>query len=385
VTGNLIRIIPAAGKGAVKVAISEEDWKKAAGNAGQDQEDTLRIQVNASAGLSDIVLELPAGAWLWSEQKGIKRLSVESGIATLIIPLNVVGHLNASDPLTLSITKADRSGLSGSLSAKLKDNSVYEFGLTVNGESVNAFTQGSFVKIGIPYSPLADEPVYELVAAALKEKGSMEVIRNSRYNSTTGMLEFAVVHFSKYAVILNVSGYSDMDGYAWAKDSVAALSAREIVGGIGGDAYAPGRAVTRAEFLKMLLEAYDQVEKGLTPSFSDVTAGQWYADAVATAESLGIVNGYEDGTFGADRSITREEMAVMALRMMKAAGIQAEKKLEAVHYSDYAQISGYAAEAVNIMTEAGFIQGQGLGRFAPKAQTTRAEAAVVVARMMGWI
>lgn len=385
VTGNLIRILPPAGNRMVQVAIREEDWKKATSNAVQNQEDTLRIQVGASAGLSVIVLELPAGAWLSSEQKGIKMLSVESGLASLKIPLRAVGNLNASDQLTLSITKADRSGLSGTQSAMLKDNPVCEFGLTVNGKDMNTFTKGSSVKIAIPYSPQADESVYGLVAADLNKKESVEVIRNSRYNSTTGMLEFAVMEFSKYAVFSNGTVFSDMDSYAWAKDSVTALSAREIVEGTGGEAYTPGREVTRAEFLKMLLEAFGQVQTGLTPSFTDVVAGQWYADAVATAVSLGIVTGYEDGSFGADRSITREELAVMTLRMMKAAGMEAEKKFETVHYSDKPQISGYAAEAVSIMTEAGFIQGQGAGRFAPKARTTRAEAAVVVARMMGWI
>ncbi|MNC52167.1 Endo-1,4-beta-xylanase A precursor [compost metagenome] len=100
---------------------------------------------------------------------------------------------------------------------------------------------------------------------------------------------------------------------------------------------------------------------------------------------MGIVNGYEGGTFGASLSITREEMAVMTVRIMKAAGMEPHKEREVVNFSDAAQISGFALEAVNLMAEAGFIEGQSLGNFAPKSQTTRAEATVLVARILGLI
>ncbi|MNV84818.1 Endo-1,4-beta-xylanase A precursor [compost metagenome] len=149
--------------------------------------------------------------------------------------------------------------------------------------------------------------------------------------------------------------------------------------------YAPGRAVSRTEFLKLMMEAFDLVQTGRTSSFTDVKAGQWYADAVSSAQALGIGTGYEDGTFGASRSITREEMAVMAVRIMKAAGMEPQKVREADLFGDASQISAFATEAVNIMAEAGFIEGQGTGDFAPKSQTTRAEASVLAARILGLI
>ncbi|MNB74293.1 Endo-1,4-beta-xylanase A precursor [compost metagenome] len=385
VDGSRIQVIPVVSNGVAKISLSEENLKEAIGHAVQNRENSLSIQVQSDTGLSTIVLELPTSAWLKSMQVGIKLLTIETGLASLKIPLHAVDNLSDADKLSVSIGKGDRTGLPASLSDRLKDKPVYEFGIFVNGQSVNAFAKGSVVGVKIPYSPQADESIYGLVAASLHDNGSLEVIRNSKYDRTAGTLDFDARHFSKYAVLSNPSAYTDMDAYSWAKDGVAALSARQIVSGVGDGLYAPGRAVSRAEFLKLMMEAFDLLQTGRTSSFTDVKAGQWYADAVSSAQILGIVTGYEDGTFGASRSITREEMAVMAVRIMKAAGMEPPKMREAALFGDASQISAFATEAVNIIAEAGFIEGQGAGDFAPKSQTTRAEASVLAARIMGLI
>ncbi|WP_052429636.1 S-layer homology domain-containing protein [Paenibacillus borealis] len=385
VHGSRIQVIPAANQGAALATLSEESLEEALKQAIQNKEDTLHIQVQPSGELSAITLELPVSSWLKAQREGIRFLSVESGLASLLIPFDAVDSLKDTDRLTVSIGQADRSGWKASLSGLLKNKPVYEFGLSVNGQSVNVFAKGSVVKAEIPYTPQADESVYGLVAASLRDDGGLEVIRNSKYDRTAGRLVFGARHFSKYAVVSVPSGYNDMEPYSWAKDGVTALSAREIVKGTGNNSYAPGRAVSRAEFLKMMMEAFELVQSGHSSSFKDVKAGQWYADAVASAEALGIVTGYGGSTFGTDRSITREEMAVITVRILKAAGEELPKQHEAVKFSDTPLISAFALDAVNLMAEAGFIEGQTSGAFAPKSQATRAEAAVLVARVMGFI
>ncbi|MNC56983.1 Endo-1,4-beta-xylanase A precursor [compost metagenome] len=112
-------------------------------------------------------------------------------------------------------------------------------------------------------------------------------------------------------------------------------------------------------------------------------AGEWYSDAIATAQALGIVNGYEDGSFGLDRAITREEMAVLVKRLLTAAGVDLQKTRGETVFHDASQMAGYAADAVKTLNEAGIMEGQGVAFFAPKSPTLRAEAAVLIARMMG--
>lgn len=385
VHGSRIQVVPAANQGAALITLSAESLEEALKQAIQNKEDTLHIQVQTNAGLSSLVLEFPASAWLKSQREGIRFLSVETGLVSLLIPLDASGNLKETDMLAVSVGQADRSGWQASLSDLLKNKPVYELGLSVNGQSVNVFANGSVVKVIIPYSPQADESVYGLVAASLNDVGSLEVIRNSKYDRTTGRLVFGAKHFSTYGVLPVPSAYKDMEPYTWAKDAITALSAREIVQGAGNNSYAPGRAVSRAEFLKMMMEAFEWVQADQSSSFQDVKSGQWYADAVASAEVLGIVTGYGDGTFGADRSITREEMAVITVRILKAAGEELPKQHDAVNFSDTPLISAFALDAVNLMAEGGFIEGRSSGNFAPKSQATRAEAAVLVARVMGLI
>lgn len=385
VQGSRIQIVPAVNQGAAQVILSKESLEEALKQAIQNREDTLHIQVQANEGLSSIELELPASAWLNSQREGIRYLSVESGLASLVIPLGVFGKLKDNDMLTVSVRPADRSGWQASLSGLLKNKPVYEVRLSVNGQSENVVAKDSVVQVEVPYSPQADESVYGLVAASLSDEGILEVIRNSRYDGTAGGLIFSAKHFGIYAVLSVPSAYKDMEAYPWAEDGVTALSARGIVQGTGDNRYAPGHAVSRAEFLKMMMEAFELVQTGQSSSFQDVKSGQWYADTVASAQALGIVTGDGAGTFGAERSITREEMAVIAVRVLKAAGEELPKNREAVEFSDTPLISAFALDAVHLMAESGFIAGQGSGRFAPKSQATRAEAAVLVARVTGLI
>ena len=55
--------------------------------------------------------------------------------------------------------------------------------------------------------------------------------------------------------------------------------------------------------------------------FSDVVQGEWYYEPIAKALNLGVANGYEDGTFGINENISREDMMVMAYRTLNALGI----------------------------------------------------------------
>lgn len=84
----------------------------------------------------------------------------------------------------------------------------------------------------------------------------------------------------------------------------------------------PDLPIARSEALKMLLSAsrLSTLQLGGTgaTTFSDVPAGSWYEPVVRLGAALGIVQGYDDGTFGPDRAITRAEAALIILRAIKA-------------------------------------------------------------------
>ncbi|HHV99429.1 MAG TPA: hypothetical protein GXX36_07625 [Clostridiaceae bacterium] len=175
--------------------------------------------------------------------------------------------------------------------------------------------------------------------------------------------------------------FSDLESVPWAKESIEALAAKGIVNGPGDGTFRPNNKVTRAEFLKMLLTAFDLVDKDAQGTFSDVKAGMWYYEAVASAEKLGIVKGKGDGSFGVNQHISRQDMAVMVYRTSLILGMNLSVDSGEVLFADKDDISAYALEAVAAMQKNGIIKGVGDNRFSPKSNATRAEAAVIIYRL----
>jgi len=175
--------------------------------------------------------------------------------------------------------------------------------------------------------------------------------------------------------------FSDLESVPWAKEAIEALAAKGVVSGPGDGTFRPGNNVTRAEFIKMLMMAFDLVDKNAVSTFSDVKTGMWYYEAIATAEKLGIVKGKGDGSFGVNEQITRQDMAVMAYRVALILEMNLGTGSGGAQFADKSDISSYALEAVAAMQEKGIINGIGDNRFAPKNNATRAEAAVIIYRL----
>jgi hypothetical protein len=184
-----------------------------------------------------------------------------------------------------------------------------------------------------------------------------------------------------YAAVVNPVAFPDVEGIAWAEDGIAALAARGIAKGVGDDRFAPAREVTRAEFLHMLIQALDLTDEAATSDFADAKEGEWYYASVASAQKLGITSGKSDGVFGVNDSITREEVAVMLDRAARSLEIELGASSGAA-FADRADISAFAIVSVGRANAAGLVDGMGDGTFAPKGATTRAQAAVVIHRLI---
>ena len=113
--------------------------------------------------------------------------------------------------------------------------------------------------------------------------------------------------------------------------------------------------------------------------FSD-TANHWAKDHIKTANYHGLVNGYSDTLFGPNDPVTREQIAVMVVNATKV-----ELFDESTTFTDSAHISVWAKESVAKAAAAGLITGYPDGAFKPKANATRAEAAVILARSIEYI
>lgn len=133
----------------------------------------------------------------------------------------------------------------------------------------------------------------------------------------------------------------------------------------------PNANITRGEvsmiFYRLLADNVRAANSGSRAPYGDVASNAWYADAVATLSRMGILKGYEDGTFKPDAAVTRAEFATIASRFDKlATGTKTFKDVPASHWA-YAAISSAA--------EKGWVSGYEDGTFRPDRAITRAEVA----------
>ena len=113
------------------------------------------------------------------------------------------------------------------------------------------------------------------------------------------------------------SSFTDVKAGAWYNNSVATLEkAGVIVDTAKGGAFRPDEAITRAELAAMLAQFSDaKPVKGV--KFSDVSAEHWAYEAIAIAAKMGWIEGYPDGTFRPDATITRAEMMTLVNRALE--------------------------------------------------------------------
>ena len=142
----------------------------------------------------------------------------------------------------------------------------------------------------------------------------------------------------------------------------------------------PNGNITRAEvttaFYRLLTAARrDAIFTSDKADYTDVAAGQWFNKAAASMSAGGYVMGYPDGTFGANKSITRAEFVAIAARFMAA-------KAGDVTFTDVSADS-WAYKYISTAVAYGWIDGYPDGSFKPNQPITRAEAMKVINTMLG--
>lgn len=154
--------------------------------------------------------------------------------------------------------------------------------------------------------------------------------------------------------------------------------------GYEDDTVRPESNITREEvttiFYRLLTEkSHAKYDTASTDRFPDMEADRWSMTYVATIDKVGIIRGYEDGTFRPGRAITRAEFAALISRLV-AVEAPAADAANTVKYAD--AVGHWAESSINLVTNAGWFIGDDQGNFRPEDQITRAEAVTVINRML---
>lgn len=147
--------------------------------------------------------------------------------------------------------------------------------------------------------------------------------------------------------------------------------------------FSPDADCARGQLVTFLWRAAGKPKAEQAALFSDVGADAYYAEAVRWAAALGIVTGYSDGCFGAGDPITRQQMAVMLYRFARALGMETvQSGADARGFDDFEQVSAYAEEAIAWAANAAILRGAD-NRLMPQAPCTRAQMVTMLNRLLG--
>lgn len=170
--------------------------------------------------------------------------------------------------------------------------------------------------------------------------------------------------------------FADVTAGIWYYDAVEYVYQNGLMAGTGDSTFSPDLPTSRGMIVTILYRMAGSPAAGL-PSFLDVPANQYYANAVAWAAANGVVSGYGDGRFGPNDSITREQMTLILQGFARLQGWDVSSRADLSAYEDAGTISGYALESMRWAKAEGLINGTSSTTLSPAGTTTRAQAAVI--------
>ena len=173
--------------------------------------------------------------------------------------------------------------------------------------------------------------------------------------------------------------FDDVSSGDWYYDAVKYVYDKGMMSGTSAAAFCPDLAADRGMLVTILYRLEDRPATG-TAAFIDVEAGQYYSDAVAWASASGIVNGYDNGRFGPNDQITREQLAAVLYRYASHKGYDTAAAGDLSGFSDAGKVSGYANGAMRWAVGNGLISGMDGGLLAPQGGATRAQTAAILMR-----
>ena len=286
-----------------------------------------------------------------------------------------------------TMTAAQRSALDG-----MRNAAVLEAYFVSDGTRIHDFKGGS-VELSIPYRAEG-----AIRAWFLKEDGTREPV-SARYDKENAQL--ILHHFSHYVIeeldssaaytvcakdnSCPLGAFGDLTAAAWYHDGVHYCLENGLMRGVSGGKFLPDGSTTRAQLVTILWRLEGSPETTGAVRFNDTAGGAWYTEAVRWAAGRGVVKGYDNGRFGPNDAVTREQMAAILYRYAQHKGydVSAGNDTNILSFDDAFAVSEYAIPAMQWACGSGMVRGiaqKGGMALAPRDTTTRAQTATLLTR-----
>lgn len=173
--------------------------------------------------------------------------------------------------------------------------------------------------------------------------------------------------------------FKDVKKTDWFYAAVQFVTERGLMNGTSAEQFSPQEFTNRAMIATALWRLAGSPSVDYDMSFQDVPVGKWYTEAIRWAQMTGLVNGYNNDTFGTADEITREQMATILYRYAARMG-KATDMNDTLCFSDASKVSAWADKAVRWCVREGFLNGKGNGILDPKGKAKRCEVAAILQR-----
>ena len=311
-----------------------------------------------------------------------KLFTIQAGKTEISVPHNVLKTMaEASSSQATIIVTLMKDAAKVTQGTVLSD--VYDFTIMVekNGKTSNIslFSKPIEVKIAVDSASLKDKR--KVAAYFMNEKtGTFEYVGGKYEN---GKVAFQTYHFSKFVILETNKSFIDIQKY-WAQDEIEVLASRSITAGKTNTKFDPAGKITRAEFTVLIARALNLPLSSFEGTFKDVSKSkEWAYPGIEAAYHAGIVKGKTKDHFDPDGLITREEIATIIIRAIQYQDASLLVNLNTTKtFADDSKISSFAKDAVNKAVALGIVKGRTKTAFEPKANATRAEAAVMLYRSL---
>lgn len=178
--------------------------------------------------------------------------------------------------------------------------------------------------------------------------------------------------------------FVDVAAEEWYGDAVATVYAQGLMMGTAEDTFAPELVATRG----MVVSILHRLAGSPTVSaevFEDVTADDWYGQAVAWAASEGIASGTSAETFSPNAAVTREQLAALLCNFAAQQGVDTTARSDLSCFDDAATVSDWAQDAVSWAHAEGLLAGTSATTLSPPGEATRAQLAAMLVRFSDYL
>ncbi|NCB62401.1 MAG: S-layer homology domain-containing protein [Clostridia bacterium] len=194
-------------------------------------------------------------------------------------------------------------------------------------------------------------------------------------------LALALALTAGLATAASAAAYSDVPTGAWYEEAVTVVTDAALMNGTSETTFSPDRAVTRGMAAAVLWRLSGSPQAYGHGAFPDVSTDSYYFSAVDWCAENSVITGYDNGNFGGNDTLTREQLAVLLYRF--AVLNKSETGSGSLdNYPDAAKVSTWARIGMAHAVGLGLITGRDDGKLDPKGSATRAQLSVILQRLM---